>query len=438
MPTAPLDGHPQVPVENLLDLLLDAICVVDREGRFLFVSAAGERLFGYRPEEMLGRPMIELVHPDDRARTLAAAREIMDGAAKPAFENRYVRKDGSTVHILWSARWSEEDQVRIAVAHDISARKHSESLQAALYHLATAAHQAVDVAQLFQQLQDILAGLLPASRFALALLDPISEQLQWLGEAPDAASRLQARQLSQQAMASASVLCTAAAQTSEQHWLVVPCQSQAGCRGALLLSSPASGPAYSHKEQELLQFVATQVSTALERQRMLSRLQHMAQYDQLTQLPNRGLLQDRLHLAMARARREQRQLALLFLDLDKFKLINDSLGHAMGDLLLQQVAERIRLCLREVDTVARFAGDEFVVLLEDFHSSDHAAQVAEKIRQALNQPFDLQGYQHPVRPSIGIALYPAHASDPQQLLNQADNAMYLAKKSGGNRHQLAD
>jgi diguanylate cyclase (GGDEF)-like protein/PAS domain S-box-containing protein len=441
MPSPTMPPSRYIPADNLVDMLLDAICVVDKEGHFLFVSAACERIFGYSPQEMLDRPMIELVHPDDRSRTLDAVQEIMAGAAKPVFENRYVHKDGRTVHILWSARWSDDQQVRIAVAHDITERKRSESLQDALYRLAEAAHKAEDEQQLFQQLQHTLAEQLPASRFNLAVLGPDGEQLAILGSAQDEAHGQLVHQLSLQVLSSAQPLLLSAAEAAhmgQQNWLLVPCHAQAGCCGVLSLSSDSAEPGYSHREQELLQFVATQVSTAIERQRMLSRLQHMAQYDQLTQLPNRSLLHDRLQQAMARARREQRQLALLFLDLDKFKLINDSLGHAMGDLLLQQVAERIRQCLREVDTVARFAGDEFVVLLEDFHSDDHAIQVADKIRQALNYPFDLKGYQHPVRPSIGIALYPTHASDPQQLLHQADSAMYMAKHSGGNRYHLAD
>src|SRR3990167_9584668 len=98
-----------VPSGDLVDLLLDAICVVDKEGRFVFVSAACERIFGYTAEEMVGRSMIELVLPEDRARTLQTASEIMAGTSKPNFENRYVRKDGQIVHIMWSARWSADD-----------------------------------------------------------------------------------------------------------------------------------------------------------------------------------------------------------------------------------------------------------------------------------------------------------------------------------------
>ena len=109
-----------------IDLILDAICVVDKEGRFVFVSAASERIFGYKPEEMIGKSMIEMVVPDDRARTLSAASQIMSGQHQLNFENRYLRKDGKIVHVMWSARWSEADQLRIAVAHDITERKQAE------------------------------------------------------------------------------------------------------------------------------------------------------------------------------------------------------------------------------------------------------------------------------------------------------------------------
>src|SRR5471030_3242332 len=111
------------PVANFTDLLLDAVCMVDISGRFVFVSAASERIFGYTQQEMIGKAMIDFVAPADRARTLAAAQNIMNGKSHINFENRYLRKDGSIVHIMWSARWSEPDQLRVAVARDVTAIK---------------------------------------------------------------------------------------------------------------------------------------------------------------------------------------------------------------------------------------------------------------------------------------------------------------------------
>ena len=126
------------------------------------------------------------------------------------------------------------------------------------------------------------------------------------------------------------------------------------------------------------------------------------------------------------------------MDLDRFKQVNDTLGHAMGDLLLQRVAQRLLECVRASDTVARLGGDEFVLLVESGHAVEHATAVAEKILAAFNQPFDLDGNQVPMWPSIGISIYPDHGSDESLLLSHADTAMYQSKKSGGNQVRIAD
>src|SRR5471030_759625 len=150
---------------NVMDLLLDAICVVDVHGHFVFASAACERIFGYTPEEMIGRRMIEMVFPEDQAKTLQAASMVMDGHLQMHFENRYVRKDGQVVHISWSARWSEADQLRIAVARDVTELKRAESMQAALHNISEAAHSAEDLLALFRRIHQIIGNLLPANNF---------------------------------------------------------------------------------------------------------------------------------------------------------------------------------------------------------------------------------------------------------------------------------
>lgn len=169
-------------------------------------------------------------------------------------------------------------------------------------------------------------------------------------------------------------------------------------------------------------------------------IRDLAYYDTLTGLPNRRLLEDRLKLALANAHRNNSRVGLLFLDLDHFKTINDSLGHLAGDLLLTQSAQRISACVREGDTVARQGGDEFVLLLPDL-ANDHdalyaASTVAEKIRDELRIPFDLNGYEAAVTPSIGIAIYPMDADNLVDLVRNADTAMYHAKKHGRNNYQF--
>jgi diguanylate cyclase (GGDEF)-like protein len=168
-----------------------------------------------------------------------------------------------------------------------------------------------------------------------------------------------------------------------------------------------------------------------------TRLRHQAEHDALTGLPNRALFSDHLSHALAQARRNQSRLALMFIDLDRFKPINDTLGHHVGDALLQVVAERLQHCVRESDIVGRMGGDEFVVLLPVIDSDDDALVVAEKIREALNEPFELGcGQPLSLSSSTGIALFPEHGVDEVQLTRNADAAMYMAKDNGRNQVRL--
>jgi diguanylate cyclase (GGDEF)-like protein/PAS domain S-box-containing protein len=277
-------------LSDYIDQLLEAICVVDANGCFLYLSSGCERIFGYKSSEMVGRPMIELVHPEDRERTLLAASEIMAGDQKIDFENRYIRKDGQIAYIQWSARWSEDQKVRVAVARDIT----------------------------------------------------------------------------------------------------------------------------KHKQ-------------------LLEQLQHIAFYDPLTQLPNRALFEDRLHQSLARARREQGMLALCFIDLDKFKEVNDQYGHAAGDLCLKKVAELLLHSVRETDTVARLGGDEFVIVMDAVTEQSAVVSTLHNLLLQLQQPFVFEQHQLQLSGSIGIALYPLHGQDQASLLAAADRAMYKAKQAGGLR-----
>jgi diguanylate cyclase (GGDEF)-like protein/PAS domain S-box-containing protein len=181
---------------------------------------------------------------------------------------------------------------------------------------------------------------------------------------------------------------------------------------------------------DIFRYVAV-FSDISERKVAEERLHRLAHYDVLTDLPNRVLLNDRLQQALANARRNKDRMALMFLDLDKFKPVNDTLGHNIGDLLLKELAQRLQHCVRESDTVARIGGDEFVVLLPSIDEEQDAVRVADKILQALKQPFGLAGHQLHVSSSIGIAVYPEHGEDDKQLSRNADTAMYHAKKSGG-------
>ena len=173
-----------------------------------------------------------------------------------------------------------------------------------------------------------------------------------------------------------------------------------------------------------------------ERKRAEARLMQLANFDTLTSLPNRALFHDRLAHALAKAHRSKKMVALLFLDLDRFKTINDSLGHYAGDELLKSVAERLQKNAREDDTVARLGGDEFTVILEGITYNEDATIVARKILEVMGQPFYLDGHEVFVTTSMGIAIYPLDGDNSDDLLKNADTAMYRAKEQGRNGYRF--
>jgi len=202
-------------------------------------------------------------------------------------------------------------------------------------------------------------------------------------------------------------------------------------QGNLDIQVPA--PRHHDEVADMLGAIAVLRDNSVARRTAEEAIRQMAYYDRLTGLPNRRLLEDRMERVLATARRQGRKASVLFIDLDKFKHVNDQRGHEVGDWLLQQVALRMRSVLRESDTAARVGGDEFVVLLPDSTRADDAVHVAEKIRQAIERPFTRDdGVTLEISSSVGVALYPDHAQEARDLLRFGDQAMYVAKKHGRN------
>jgi diguanylate cyclase (GGDEF)-like protein len=192
--------------------------------------------------------------------------------------------------------------------------------------------------------------------------------------------------------------------------------------------------AFGEDDVRFAESVANALSGAVRRLQTQTRLAYMAEFDALTGLPNRNLLQDRLMQTVAQARRRGEQGAVLFIDLDRFKLINDTLGHHVGDRLIAEVGVRLMQCVRADDTVGRVSGDEFGVVLSGLQHVDDAAIVAQKILGALSRPFDLEGTEAYVTASIGISVFPADGEAAETLLKNADMAMYRAKEMTRNAY----
>ena len=384
-------------LQRLADLLLDAVFLVREDGVIAFVNPASTALLGYQPQEMIGRSLRDFIHPQDISRTVAEMGHVMGGRASCGFENRYLRKDGSVVHFMWNAYWSPEEKLRIGVARDISERKYAEQRQDAMLRLSTAAHSAESPDHLFAATEAALQSVLPLRALA-AVLEPDARMVY----PPDGSLRV------------------------SPGWHGVPLSTSGASFGQLYLDL-YDAAAMNQSERELLQFAASQAAAAIERFALQAELAHAARYDELTGLPNRRLFHDRIQSAFARCRRGHLGGALLFIDLDDFKGVNDRHGHAVGDQLLQTVAQRISACVREADTVARLGGDEFVALLEEVADQAQAEAVARKIHKSIGQVAELSGVQLQTRASIGIALYPLHGEAIDQLMRHADQAMYASK-----------
>ncbi|MBD0682271.1 sensor domain-containing diguanylate cyclase [Pseudomonas sp. V98_8] len=271
---------------KLIHLMLDTVFVVDRDNQIVFVSDACQTLLGYRADELTGTPITDYMHPDDLAKTRASIVRVMNGQPHFDFRNRYIRKDGGVVHILWAAFWSEEVGARIGVARNVTAL--------------------------------------------------------WQAE---------------------------------------------------------------------------------------EELRFLAHHDPLTGLANRALFNDRLDVALRAAQRHDSNLALLFLDVNDFKGINDVHGHAAGDQVLRMIARRLQGCVRETDTVARMGGDEFTVLLTDIQSQGDVCEKVAQILAVMAEPPDADSFVLTMPScSIGIACYPADGEDADTLLSHADDDMYRIKR----------
>jgi diguanylate cyclase (GGDEF)-like protein/PAS domain S-box-containing protein len=420
-------------------------------------------VFGYAPSE-LGAYVdtwTSRIHPDDVVRVRQEIRSAIDrGDRVWTAEYRLCRKDGSYANVLdrgLPLRDSAGQPVRmIGAMVDISERKRAErklALHAQRQEIIARLGQfALGGADLEQVLAEAARVLRAGGCDVAAIIERVGDRgHEFLvraacGENAEASvgkSKLLPAHSKWSAMLDSA---TGAVEHDRKYfeardldrpwsfWLrrlgsgvYVPIRSDTGPFGILMMGS-LRDEAFDAEDLSFAEAIAHVLSTAVRRHHAQTRLAYMAEFDTLTGLPNRNLLQDRLNQSVAQARRRQWQGAVLFIDLDRFKLINDTLGHHVGDRLIAEVGRRIRQCLRGGDTVGRVSGDEFGVVLTDLAQADDAALVAQKILDGLSRPFDLGGNEAYVTASIGISVFPADGADAETLLKNADMAMYRAKE----------
>jgi diguanylate cyclase (GGDEF)-like protein len=328
--------------------------------------------------------------------------------------------------------------------HDV---KMAEKTQAAVFQISEAAHTCTELEDMYRRIHYSIAELLPAKNLFIALYDRATEILSfpyYIDEidAPPEPEKVGDSGLTQQVIRTGlSVLMTPEMRdirikNGEKiigavclDWLGVPLINAGEIIGALVIQSYSGDVRYTEKDQALLRFVSNQVAAAIVRKRALDRITHMALHDALTGLPNRALWHDRLSQTIQEAGREQAQFALLYLDLNLFKPVNDQHGHAVGDALLKQVAQRLQGCVRLSDTLARLGGDEFTVLLRNIKSRSDVLLVVKQIEEAIAVPYEIQALTIQISIAVGMAIYPADGATADALMRGADEALYVQKNA---------
>jgi diguanylate cyclase (GGDEF)-like protein/PAS domain S-box-containing protein len=406
------------------------ILVTDKQGSCNYTNAAYHRISGLTFEQALGTNWKVAIHSDDRERVFSEWQDAARNQKPFQTEFRFLREDQSVVWTRVNAAAMRQDRKLhgyVQTVEDVTERKAEEGLlQEARERLFEEKERAqVTLNSIGDAVlsTDTLGNVTYLNRVAEEMTgwpwqDASGRPLAEVFNVVDGTTRQPARDLAEQAvhqneivsLGLHSVLVRRDGFESEIEDSAAPIHDRhGGVVGAVLVFHDVSD------------------SRAL-----ALRMSHQAQHDFLTGLPNRLLLTDRLTQAIALSRRHGNKVALLFLDLDHFKPVNDSLGHAIGDKLLQSVAQRLTTCVRTSDTVCRLGGDEFVVLLSEIEQVDAASRCAEKLLQSVAVPHLIAGHEVHITLSIGVSVCPDDGRDAEAMLKNADTAMYHAKKMGRN------
>jgi diguanylate cyclase (GGDEF)-like protein/PAS domain S-box-containing protein len=399
----------------ILDNLQDTYYRSDANGRLIRLSPSVKQLLGYQPEELIGAYSVALYVGGEATRNAFLQALNAAGGRLLGYEYSMRHKDG---HEVWMS--TNADYLRDAhgtpigvegTARDITASRHQ---RAALQLAATVFSDTREAIMI----TDADNRIISVNRAFTTVTGYSADEI--IGTSPPLVSP------SHHNTEFLEQLCEALFVTG--HWSGEAWNRR---KNGAIFPQWLSISAVRNEDGEILQYVAI-FSDLSERKAAEERIEFLARHDILTRLPNRFLLRDRAEQAFAHAERAHTKVALLLLDLDHFKHINDSLGHPAGDTLLQTVADRLRSSTRDTDTVSRQGGDEFLVLLTDIRDTDDIASIAEKMMQTLGDPCVVAGQEMSISCSVGLAVYPEDGTDFDTLVKNADAAMYHAKESGRN------
>jgi len=415
---------------NLFENANEAIFVA-QDGKLVFLNPVTSQLIGYSSAELMGRSFIDFIHTDDRNLVAGNYLKRLKGEDfQPRYTFRYLSRNGVI-------RWMEIGAVRIEWAGrpatlnfgtDVTERKQTET---ALRMNEALLSTALKLAHLGHWEYDVASDRFTFNDHMYTLLHTNVER--------EGGYTMSSAEYAQRFVHPEDALVVAS-ETQKAIETSDPCFSHE-LEHRIIFNDGGIGYIFvryfivkDDQGRTVKTYGVNQDIT--ERKRAEEVIRKMVYHDFLTGLPNRKLFSDRLSIALAQARRNQNKVGIAMIDLDNFKGVNDSLGHDVGDLLLQATAERLSAALRKDDTVARFGGDEFLLILPNLNEIGDAIQVAQKIVDSFSKPFLIDTHQLPVTTSIGIAVYPQDGTDEGTLLKNADIAMYQAKQAGRNQCRL--
>jgi diguanylate cyclase (GGDEF)-like protein/PAS domain S-box-containing protein len=392
----PAAHEPLVAPAAVLEGLPDAVVASAQDGRIVFVNALAEELFGYPREELLGKP-VQMLWPERVRERYTRNLRLYFATEHPlrfSVEAWGLRRDGSEFvgEMSWGIVTTDAGPLLLAIGRDISERRAADARIRALAAMGDRALAGANPAELAAEAVQLLRTTLPVTGAQVRL-------------------------------AGGGALASDGPTDDAMRFPI-------GTGDELLV---ALGRRLTDEEMTIVRAVANTLATALARLREEEQMRHDAVHDPLTGLANRTLLLDRLEHAQSRSLRESGDTAVLFLDLDNFKQVNDVYGHAVGDGVLVELGERLQHAVRPADTVARFGGDEFVILCDDIDAAA-ALALASRLQHAIEQPLLAGGVQHIMSASIGLAI--GH-DDAETLLAEADLALYRAKARGGGQIEIA-
>jgi diguanylate cyclase (GGDEF)-like protein/PAS domain S-box-containing protein len=453
-------------LETLIDASPVSIVARDQNLRIVKWNAAAERMFGWKEREVLGGP-VPFVPPDLEDEAVAMRQRLLRGESISEFETVRMRKDGTRINVSVSTTVMHDAEGRpsgfISLATDITERKRAERRLQMEHSVTRILEESRTVEDALPRLIRTIAeagGWVYGARWELDKSANLLRCMEtWCVDAPEVREFMAFSRLRMQTPGTSTGPIHQVWSTNAPVWIADvaqdinmrrgPAALKAGLHAVFAFPILVGEELYGVIElfggeprqpdaalMGAMHTIGSQIGQFMARKAAEQNLRFFASHDPLTGLSNRTMFNDRLHQSLAQAARFERSLALLFIDLDGFKDVNDTHGHTVGDMLLAELASRLRATLREGDVIGRMGGDEFVVLIEEFGEAGQVAEVAKKLLDTVERPFTLQGRECRVTASLGISIYPDDGKDADTLIKNADMAMYLVKQQGKSSYRF--